>query len=247
MELHQKMSDLESKVVSTRQTLEQLIQKRNAVDPSMPLDQLERLTTEIRNYEKRLEDLQLLHIAIEKKLRQYDGKQGEAMKLRQEVADRYDEQRSLVEKMIKAQSDVAGYLEKIDVLNSEIGAREQKHHDLVGEDMNAPNRVKIYQAMAFAASNIQRIKPYPPWSYVSESEIAAKHKEEAEERRRVYEECAKKAELAAPACARCEGKTHLITTATPMGRGDGASWVFRCEKCGNEQNAFVPGTRPPRL
>lgn len=248
MELRQKMSDLESKVVSTKQTLEQLIQKRNAVDPSMPLDQLERLTTEIRSYEKRLEDLQLLHIAIEKKLRQYEGNRSKGLKLVEEGNAAHEHGRKIFVELAKHQAEVRGLLKDLDQVNVIMSTKAKDFENLTGENMGLTLSMVCYQASAFALA--ETIKPYDAWTYRSETELKEAHKAELDKKLERHEVRVKVAEEHAPPCPQCGTKMvvdkrsgHLDTPGQAGGGHSSHHWYFLCGKCGVTLTQPIPETK----
>jgi hypothetical protein len=252
MELRGKMSDLESKVASTKQSLDQFIQKRNAVDPSTSLTELERLTEEIRSHEKRLETFELLRLAIAKKLRQYDANKGEAAKLRQETTSLYDEARTLIEKtIIPAQRSVAPAVVRIDTINAEIRARAEKHLQLTGEDMNEPPPIMVYAALRFAGPGaagvqgaVEPIKVPEPWSYVSETEHVAERDKELKEKLKAHEARVKVAEEFAPPCPQCGTNPRVDRRSGHIGAGGYAgSWHLTCPKCHAIWTTIIPQTK----
>ena len=255
MELRQKVGDLESKVASTKQALDQLIQKRNAVDPSTSLTELERLTEEIRSHEKRLENFELLRLALAKKLRQYDANKGEGVKLRQETTSLYDEARTLIEKtIIPAQRTVGPSLLKIETINTEIRVKAKKHLELVGVEMNPPPPIKLGPALQFAGpgaagvqSAVELVKVPEPWTYVSDEELKTEHQRMEADRFKQYQDHLVIANKQAPDCTRCGEKTAVDLHAGNKERpGTGiydGHWSFYCKACGNGQDGVVPETK----
>jgi len=250
MELRQKMSDLESKITSTKQTLDQLIQKRNAVDPAMPLDQLERLTTEIRNHEKRLEDLQLLHIAIEKKQRQYEGNRSKGLKLVEEGGAAYERGRAIFVEWAKLQAKARDLVKDLDQVNLTLSTKAKEFEDLTGESMGLTLSMICYQASAFALA--ETIKPYDPWTYRSETDLKQEGEKLKAEQLKRHEERIKIAEAHAPDCPNCAraNRETKMTIARAEGRSDtpGESlyrghWCFVCAKCGNRLTQAIPETK----
>ena len=245
MELRQKMSDLESKITSTKQTLDQLIQKRNAVDPSMPLDQLERLTTEIRSHEKRLEDLQLLHIVVEKKIRQYEGNRSKGLKLVEEGGAAYERGRAIFVEWAKLQAKARDLVKDLDQVNLTLSTKAKEFEDLTGESMGLTLLMVCWPAAAFAVA--ETIKPYDPWTYRSETELKAEHHRMEAEGFKQYQDRLAIANQLAPPCARCGEKTvvdmHAGMKETPGTDMIDGHWSFRCSSCGNCQGAVIRETK----
>lgn len=180
----------------------------------------------------------------EQQVAEWKSNAAQAAPLVQQGTAAYDRGRSIVESIAKHQQEVTELLSKLDEENAIMSTVEGQFRDSTGEGMGLPFPIQCYIGMAFAAPNVPRIQGYDAWKFVSESELQEQKAKEDAEKKRLTDQCVKKAEQAAPICTRCGRETHLDRSMTPMGRGDGASWYFAC-KCGNSETKFIPGTRPP--
>jgi hypothetical protein len=251
LEYEKEISQIDKQIAQLESHRDELAKSRTQLDVGQ-LGEAKRIRKKLDEVEGSLSDLSLLKQAAEQQLAKWKKNALPSETLRQEVGEMFEEARSLVDQIMKAQQDVAGYLEKIDAINNKIGEMEHQHLNLIGEDMHAPPRIVIYQAMAFAWSNVERIKNYDPWTYVSDDEIAAQAKAEREERRRAYEKLLKTANENAPDCPRCADRDEAVTLQVDLHAGgrdtpgqtiNDGQWYLECPRCKIRTSATIPQTR----
>jgi len=197
-------------------------------------------------------DLKLLKSIAQEQLVKWKKNALPAETLRQQVGEMFAEGRVLVAQIMKAQEDVAGWLQGIDVINAKIGNLAGEHVKLTGEDMNAPPTIQVPVAIGFAWSNVPRIKNYDPWTYVSDDEYAAQGKTEREERRRAYLKLLKTANENAPDCPRCAHRDEVSKLQVDLDAGgketpgqtvNDGQWYVTCPRCKTRTSATIPQTK----
>ena len=243
--------DAEKRIVELEARHAKLEERRSHLDIGR-LVEAKHLRKEMDEIEGERSDLKLLKDIAQEQLAKWKKNALPAETLRQQVGELFDDGRSTVDKIIKAQQDVTGWLKDIDVINQKISNLAGEHLKIIGEDMHAPPNIQVPVAMGFAWSNIPPIQNYQPWTYVSDDEIAAKAKAEREERRRNYEKLLKLANDNGPDCPRCAGRDEAVKMQVNLHAGgketpgqgiyDG-HWKLRCPKCGNETEAAIPQTK----
>jgi len=210
------------------------------------LSEAKRIRTEMDEIRGKISDLTLLRDLAREQIAKWEKNAPAAGKLVKAVAAWYDETRTFVEHIIDSQGQVAGYLQEIETRNSKIGATEQKYKDLTGESMDAPARIVVYTAMGFAAPNIERIKPWPAWMFVSETERQDAAKHEMEERDAAERARIDLANKGAPICEACGSKTIVNVQAGRDGRGthvdgDGKQfYYFICPRPNCQRGQVAP-------
>jgi len=177
-----------------------------------------RIRHELDEIQGRRSDLKLLRDIAREQLTKWQNSAPAAGKLVKEVAAWYDETRTFVERIIESQAQVAGYLQEIDTRNNKIGPAEHKYKELTGESMEAPGRVVVYQALGFAGTNVERVKPWTPWTFISETQRRDAAKHEMEERDAAERACIDLANKGAPICE-CGSKMIVNVQAGHAGRG----------------------------
>ena len=192
------------------------------------LSEATRIRHELDEIQGRRSDLKLLRDIAREQLTKWQNSAPAAGKLVKEVAAWYDETRTFVERIIENQAQVAGYLQEIETRNNKIGPAEHEYQLLTGTSMEAPARVRVYQALAFAGPGIQDIKPWTAWSFISETQRRAAYAEELEKNRKQLAERIKIAEPYVPPCATCGGARKLVSEAGAPGDG---YWNAFCEAC----------------
>jgi len=211
-----------------------------------------RIRKQLEEIEGSLADLKRMKQQGQEQVAKWKKNALPAETLRQQVAEIYEDNRSDVEKIITAQNDVAGYLQKIDERNSKMGQLEEEHLKLIGEEMHAPPKIIVPVAMGFAWSNVPRIKNYDSWIYVSDDEVASEAKAEREERRQKYEKLLKLANENAPDCPRCAHRdeisklqvdVHAGGRETPGQTVNDGQWYLECPRCKTRTNATIPQTK----
>lgn len=245
------VSDAEKRIAELEARHAKLEEQRSHLDVGR-LVEAKHLRKEMDEIEGERSDLKLLKGIAQEQLTKWAKNAPGSAILRQQVAEMFEEGRALVDQIIKAQKDIAGYLEKIDVINNKIGNLEGEHLKLIGEDMHAPPKIVVPVAMGFAWSNVPRIKNYDPWTYVSDDEYAAQAKAEREERCRNYENLLKLANDNAPDCPRCATRDEAVKMQVDLHAGgketpgqafhDG-QWYLTCSRCKTTTNATIPQTK----
>jgi hypothetical protein len=212
------------------------------------LSEAKRIRMEQDEIHGKISDLKLLRDLAREQIVKWEKNAPEAGKLVKVVATVYDKTRAIVaDNFIPSQERVGDGLQKLEVLNNEIGTAEGKYKELTGESMEAPGRVVVYQALGFAGSNVERVKPWPAWTFISETQRRAAYAEELEKKLEGHEARAKIAGQSAPPCPICGTK---MVVDRRSGRSDtpGESlyhgqWNFRCPKCGATQTVPIPETK----
>ena len=243
--------DAEKRIVELESRHAKLEEQRSHLDVGR-LVEAKHLRKEMDEIEGERSDLKLLKSIAQEQLAKWKKNALPAETLRQQVAEMFEEGRALVDQIIKAQEDVAGYLETIDGINNKMGNLEGEHLKLIGEDMHAPPKIQVPVAMGFAWSNVPRIKNYDPWTYVSDDEYAALAKAEREERRRAYEKLLKTANENGPDCPRCAHRDEAVKMQVDVHAGgketpgqafyDG-QWYLVCPRCDMRTNATIAQTK----
>ena len=252
LDYEKQVSDAEKRIAELEARHAKLEEQRGHLDIGR-LVEAKHLRKEMDDIEGEGSDLKLLKGIAQEQLVKWKKNAVPSEILRQQVADLFEAGRSLVAQIMKAQEDVAGYLEKIDAINNKIGNLEGEHLKLIGEDMHAPPRIVIYRAMGFASSNVERIENYDSWTYVSDDEIAAQAKAEREERRRNYEKLLKLVNANAPDCPRCADRNEAVVMQVDLHAGgkempgqlqvaDG-QWYLECPRCKTRTSATIPQTK----
>jgi hypothetical protein len=211
-----------------------------------PAKGVQALNDQLRIGQEHLEDLAITKAALEGKLRVYAQNQTKAVKLREEVKLTWDEARSLIGLIAKHQEDVSNLLEKINALEAKIRGNARKHLELVGEQMNEPGSIAIYQALAFAGSSVERIKPYPAWTFVSENERRERVAMIEAGQIKLQEKRAEIAQAHAPLCPDCGNPMTLNRSG---GRKEDlgevfhlrGKWIF--EHCNTALTQTIPETK----
>jgi hypothetical protein len=246
--------DAEKRIVELEARHAKLEEQRGHLDVGR-LVEAKHLRKEMDEIEGEGSDLKLLKSIAQEQLAKWKKNALPAETLRQQVAEMFEEGRSLVAQIMKAQEDVAGWLQDIEVINAKTGNLEGEHLKLIGEEMHAPPKIQVPVAMVFAWSNVPRIKNYDPWTYVSDDEYAAQAKAEREERRQNYEKLLKLANDNGPDCPRCARKDEAVKMQVDRNAGgrdtpgqgylDG-HWNLKCPKCGNRTDAVIAQTKRQR-
>jgi len=207
------------------------------------------LRKEMDEIEGERSDLKLLKEIAQEQLAKWKKNALPAETLRQQVGEMFEEGRALVDQIMKAQEDVAGWLQDIDVINNKIGNLAGEHLKLIGEDMHAPPTIQLHVAMGFAGTRIQN---YDPWTYVSDDEYAAQAKAEREERRRNYEKLLKLANEKAPDCPRCAAGDEAVRMQVDLHAGgketpgqafNDGHWYLACPRCNCRTSACIAQTK----
>jgi len=243
--------DAEKRIAELESRHAKLEEQRGHLDVGR-LVEAKHLRKEMDEIEGERSDLKLLKRIAREQLTKWAKNAPASEILRQQVGEMFEEGRSLVAQIMKAQEDVAGYLEKIDVINNKMGNLEGEHLRLIGENMNAPPKIVVPVAMEFAWSNVPRIKNYDPWTYVSDDEYAAQAKAEREERRRNYEKLLKLANDNAPDCPRCAHRDEAVKMQVDLQAGgretagqtvNDGQWYLTCPRCKTRTNGTIPQTK----
>ena len=209
--------------------------------------ELKRIREELSEVEGAISDLTLLRNKAKEQLKKWVGKGSVTEKLVQQCNALYEEGRSIVDYLIKTQAEVGLALKKLPDINAKMSRLDNVNLEATGEHLNQPNPIIVFQAMAFAASNIPPIKPLPPWRYVSDTERLARFQAEQEEQRKRHQELMAIANEKSPDCARCGEKTAVdLRAGTKERPGADISeghWIFYCKACGNRQIGVVQETK----
>jgi hypothetical protein len=182
------------------------------------LSEAKRIRMEQDEIRGKISDLKLLRDLAREQIAKWEKSAPAAGKLVKEVAAWYDETRIFVERIIESQAQVAGYLQEIDTRNNKIGPAEHKYKELTGESMEAPGRVVVYQALGFAGTNVERVKPWTAWTFISETQRRAAYAEEAEKEAAAERARIDLANKGAPVCE-CGSKMIVNVQAGRAGRG----------------------------
>ena len=221
-ELQKRAAELESEIASTKETLDGLLKRRDFIDPTTPLQDIERTTSQIKAYGKRLEDAQLLQMAIEKRLREYQAKEPEAAETRKYIAAKWDEMRPHVEALIEHQRGVAETLTKIGPLQAEIGALAAKHLALTDDPLNLQRPIFRVPRHVVDFANL-KLTPLAPWRYLTEEQRRAEKAVRLERERQAAIE-------RAPLCKKCDKR---MTLRDPPKIG--TLWAYECRECRSSQ------------
>jgi len=119
-ELRKNASDVDAKIMSVKEELQQLVQRRDSISPNTPLAEIGMIIDEIKTREVRLEKLQLLRMAIQKKLNEYANNASKAKPLIEKVLSAHDQRRSLIDSLINPQKEVASIVKKLHQVNSTV-------------------------------------------------------------------------------------------------------------------------------
>jgi len=192
---------------------------------------------------EKLEDLIITKTACQSKISSYQKNAPEGKKLVQEIGALHEKRKPIVDKIIKAQEEVGGWLPQVDAIDAEIQTKARRFEDLTGETLNTPASPDLHPAYSFAGSGIagvtegaRKIQPLAAWKFVSSEELAQGRREELEKKRLAYEERLRVAQAGAPACQKCGGKRNVVNEAGVAGRG---YWVLKCEDCGVTNEAMI--------
>lgn len=219
------------------------------------LSEAKRIRMEQDEIHGKISDLKLLRDLAREQIAKWEKSAPAAGKIIKEVAAWYDETRTFVERIIESQAQVAGYLQEIETRNNKIGPAEHEYQLLTGESMEAPGRIVVYQALGFAGSNVERVKPWSAWTFISETNRRAAYAEELEKKLQAHEVRIKVAEQYAPMCencARANVESKMIVdrgsghSDSPGQAGSGHSshhWHFVCPKCGATMTQPIPETK----
>ena len=250
-ELRKNASDVDAKITATKEALEQLTRRRDSIQPTTSLTEIEQLIQDIKNHEAKLEKLQLLRMAIQKKLNEYANNASKAKPLVEDGSAAHKRGREIFVKLAKHQAEVRDLVKELDQeVNVTMSTKVKEFEDLTGESMGLTLSMVCYPAMAFAAA--ETIKPYDAWAYRSETELKAEHERLKAEQLKRHEERIKIAEAHAPDCPNCAraNRETKMTIARAEGRSDtpGESmyhgmWHFACPKCGNILQQAIPETK----
>ena len=253
-ELRKNASDVDAKITATKESLEQLTRRRDSIQPTTSLSEIEQLIQDIKNHEAKLEKLQLLRMAIQKKLNEYANNASKKKPLVEDGSAAHKHGRDIFVKLAKHQAEVRDLVKELDQeVNVTMSTRAKEFEDLTGESMGLTLSMTCYQASAFALA--ETIKPYDPWTYRSETALREEHKAELNKKLEQHEIRLKLAESLAPncvVCARANVETKLIVDRrsghddTPGQLGSGHSahhWSMVCPKCHTVQNAIIPETK----
>jgi hypothetical protein len=253
-ELNQRLREIDEKAEKLKREIIPLTQEREGalatgnVQTSVPLKH------KIDEYQERLNDLHFSRDVAKGKLRVYDQNAPEATKVRDKANAFWEEGRALIDEFVKMQSRARMLYGKALEIDQKIDGLGNEHLRLVGRDMRGPSSITntVYQLGAFAAPNVQAVKPLERWQYVSDEELAAKHKEEVDRKLKQHEARIKIVEDCAPdcpACARGNKQTRMIVDRR-SGRSDtrGESlyhghWHLVCPKCGATLTQSIPETK----
>ncbi len=248
LEYEKEVSEIDKQIAQLESRRDEFAKRRSQLDVGQ-LVEAKRIRKELDEVEGGLSDLKLLKQAANAQLAKWKKNAPASEMLRQQVAEMHEEERALVDKIIKAQNDVTGWLQGIDVINAKIGNLAGEHLKLIGEDMHAPLSIQLYVAMGFAGTRIQN---YDPWTYVSDDEYAAQAKAERAERRRAYEKLLKLANDNAPECPRCADTDEAVKMQVDLQQGgketpgqgiyDG-HWSLVCPRCRTRTGACIPQTK----
>lgn len=251
LDYEKQVRDAEKRIAELEARHAKLEEQRSHLDVGR-LVEAKHLRKEMDEISGERSDLKLLKDIAQEQLAKWKKNALPAETLRQQVGEMFEEGRGLVDQIMKAQEDVAGWLQDIEVINNEMGNLEGEHLKLIGEEMHAPPKIQVPVAMGFAWSNVPRIKNYGPWTYVSDDEYAAQAKTEREERRRNYEKLLKLANENGPDCPRCAGRDEAVKMQVDLHAGgketpgqgfyDG-NWNLKCPKCANLTVAVIPQTK----
>lgn len=252
MELKRQASDLDVKITTIKGKLRQLTQRRDAVEPNTSLAEIETIINEIKSSEANLEKLQLLRMAVQKPLNNYANNAPKAPPLITRVKATHDHARGVYARFLKHQEVTAADVKELNGDNETMSGLAKEFYNLVGEDMNLPFPIRCPQAEAFAAAEPIKPDAYPAWTFISESALAAKHKEELDKKLEQHEIRLKLAESLAPMCVRCARanlETKMIVDRrsgrrdTPGESLSHGQWYLVCPKCGAIQTIPIPETR----
>jgi len=196
---------------------------------------------------ERLEELAITKTGCQSKISWFQKNAIEGKKLVQEIGALHEKRRPIVDKIIKAQEEVGGWLPQVEAIDAEIQTKARRFEDLTGETLNTPTSPDLYPARSFAGSGIagvaegaRKIQPLAPWKFVSSEERAQRQKEEMEKKRLAYEERLRVAQHSVPVCQKCGGKRNVVNEAGVAGRG---YWVLKCEDCGATHELMIPETK----
>lgn len=210
------------------------------------LSEAKRIRMEQDEIHGKISDLKLLRDLAREQIVKWEKNAPEAGKLVKVVATAYDKTRAIVaDNFIPSQERVADGLQKLEVLNNEIGTAEGKYKELTGESMEAPGRVVVYQALGFAGSNVERVKPWTPWIFMSETQRRAAYVEEAEKEAAAERTRIDLANKGAPICE-CGNKMVVNLQAGRGGRGthvdsDGKHfYYFICARPNCQKSQVAP-------
>jgi hypothetical protein len=243
-QIEARLSELESQRVI-------LLKQQSELDVGR-LVEGKRIRKQLEDFEGSIADLNRMKQVNQQQLAKWKKNALPAETLRQQVGEMFEEGRALVAQIMKAQEDVAGWLQGIDVVNQKIGNLAGEHLKLIGEDMHAPPTIQVPVAMGFAWSNVPPIKNYDVWTYISDHETAAQAKTEREERRRAYEKLLKTANENGPDCPRCAHRDEAVKMQVDIHAGgketpgqafyDG-QWYLVCPRCDMRTNATIAQTK----
>lgn len=253
-QLAARLREGDQKATKIKSQMAPLIQQRDEALATGNVSVSVALKHQLNELQERLEDLEYSKTAAQAKLRVYEQRAPEAAKVRDKANAFWEEGRALIDEFVKMQSRARILYGKALELESKISALGNEHLRLVGRDMRCPGSITntVYQLGAFAAPNVQAVKPLEPWQYRSDEEIAAKRDEELQTKLQAHEKRLKIAEEHAPDCPNClrANKETKMRVDHREGRSDtpGESlyrghWHFTCPKCGNRLTQAVPETK----
>ncbi len=190
VQLQKRSAEVESEIASRKKAIEELSQRRQS-NPSLSLEEMDRIMTELKGHEGKLENAQLLEMAIKKKIREYENNQPEAAKLTDQAKASWsqlvDVTAGIGAAVAQARKALAEGLSKAEQVTTEINSLAAKHLQLVGEPLRLPDwslYARDYRRAldALGANNNSLEMPLAPWTYVSETErreAAAKQQADA--------------------------------------------------------------------
>jgi hypothetical protein len=245
-ELRKNASDVDAKITATKESLEQLTRRHDSIEPTTSLGEIEQLIQNIKNHEAKLEKLQLLRMAIQKKLNEYANNASKKKPLVEDGGAAHERGRDIFLELAKHQADVRVLVKELDEkVNVTMSTKAKDFENLTGENMGLPLSMVCYPAAAFALA--ETIRPYDPWKYVSEAESKTEHQRMEIEQFKRYQDRLAVANKVAPPCARCGEKTvvdmHAGMKETPGAGIIDGHWSFHCNSCGNGQGGVVPETK----